>query len=97
GWFGIDSMDLTGVRSIAVNSRWQELPKGFDFEARLDAPDGKLLGKGALPAPIKGQQSGVAILRVEPVTDGKFHSIYFLYKGQEKIKGGVASVQFNAK
>ncbi|MEO5682455.1 MAG: ThuA domain-containing protein [Chitinophagaceae bacterium] len=97
GWFAVENIDLTGVRSIAVNSRWQNMPKGFDVEARLDAPDGKLLGKGSMPDPKKGQQSGAVILPVEPVADGKMHSIYFLYKGKEAIKGGVASVQFNAK
>ena len=34
---------------------FQGAPKtGFSFEARLDAPDGKMLGKGSLPAPQRG-------------------------------------------
>ena len=97
GSFGMENIDLTGVHSININSSWLEMPKGFSFEARLDAPDGKVLGKGSMPAPKKGVQSGVAKLAIEPVTDGKFHSIYFVYKGEDKIKGGVASVQFNGK
>ena len=97
GSFGMENIDLTGVHSININSSWLEMPKGFSFEARLDAPDGKVLGKGSMPAPKKGVQSGVAKLAIEPVTDGKFHSVYFVYKGEDKIKGGVASVQFNGK
>ncbi|MEP7278011.1 MAG: ThuA domain-containing protein [Bacteroidota bacterium] len=97
GWFGVENIDLTGVRSIAVSSRWQEEPKSLGFEARLDAPDGKLLGKGIMPAPKKGEQSGVTIVPVATVNDGKFHTIYLLYKADDKIKGGVASVQFNGK
>ena len=97
GWFGIDTIDLTGVKSINVNSRWQaEIPK-IAFEVRLDAPDGKLLGKGSMPASKKGQQTGAATIPIEGVTDKQLHTVYFLYNGQEKIKGGVVSVQFNGK
>lgn len=96
-WFGIDQIDLTGVKSVNVNNRWQDEGKPISFEARLDAPDGKLLGKGSMPAPKKGQQAGAVPITLEPVTDGQLHTIYFLYNSQEKIKGGVASVQFNGK
>ena len=39
-------------------------------------------------------------IAIEPVSDGKFHNIYFIYSPiskNEKIQSGVASVQFNAK
>ncbi|HTL09876.1 MAG TPA: PQQ-dependent sugar dehydrogenase, partial [Chitinophagaceae bacterium] len=93
-WFAFDNIDLTGVSSITVNSRWQDEGRKLDFEARLDAPDGKLLGKGSMAAPAKGIQMGDAVLPITPVTDGQLHSIYILYHGQDKIKGGVVAVQF---
>ena len=98
GWFELDSIDLTGVSSITLVSGWQKAPKeGFSFEARLDAPDGKVVGKGNMPAPQKNQQFGITRLPIDKVTDGKFHSIYFVYKSKEAIAGGVSSIQFNAK
>ncbi|HEX8277688.1 MAG TPA: Crp/Fnr family transcriptional regulator, partial [Segetibacter sp.] len=98
GWFAFENIDLTGVRSVNLTTGWQAPPKkGLNFEARLDAPDGKLLGKGSIPAPAKGQQFGIIRVPIQMVNDGKFHTIYFLYKGQEPISGGVMSVQFNPK
>lgn len=98
GWFALDQIDFTGVHSINLTCGWQALPlKGYSFEARLDAPDGKLLGKGTIPTPQKGQQFGIAHISIDAVTDGKFHSVYFVYKGTEKSEAGIMSVQFNAK
>ena len=48
GWFAVDSIDLTGVGSVNLMAGWQTPPEyGFDFEIRLDAPDGKSLGSAA--------------------------------------------------
>ncbi len=101
GWFAVDSIDLTGVKSVNIVTGWQEAPSfGFDFEARLDAPDGKLIGKGSIPAPPKGSQMGMAHLALETAADGKFHKIYFIYQSKDPkaaIQAGVAMLQFNAK
>lgn len=98
GWFEVGPLDLTGVGSINLTCGWQAAPqKGINMEARLDTPDGKLLGTGSSPAPKKGQQGGVINVPVLKVTDGKMHSIYFIYKAQEAIAGGIMSVQFNSK
>ena len=101
GWFALDSLDLHGVKSIQIMSGWRETPPvGFNFEVRLDAPDGTLLGKGKMPVPKEGQQMGITSVKVEPVTDGKFHDLYFLYtpeNTQEPIQAGVSGVQFNGK
>ena len=98
GWFALDSIDLTGVRSLNLISGWQAPPtKAFSFELRLDKPDGTLVGQGKLPAPPKGQQYGVLNIPLNAATDNNFHSLYFVYKGSEPISGGVVSAQFNAK
>jgi cytochrome c551/c552 len=99
GYFPSASVDLSGVHSINLACGWQAPPKGtVDFEARLDSPDGKVVGKGSV-APItkKGQLFGIAHVSISPVTDGNLHVVYFLYKAKEPISGGVVSLQFASK
>jgi cytochrome c len=99
GWVASDSVDLTGVRRIDLACGWQTPPKGsLDFEARLDSPDGKLLGKGAIsPVTNKGQQFGIASIPMSAVTDGAMHTVYILYAGKEPVSGGIQFIQFNSK
>ena len=98
GWFATAPVDLTGVGSINLTAGWQAAPeKGLDVEARLDAPDGKLLGSGTIPTPKKGQQGAVIHVPIEKVTDGKMHTVYFIYKAQGPVSGGIMSLQFNSK
>lgn len=101
GWFALENIDLTGVRAANVMVGWQQAPSAsLEFEVRLDAPAGKLLGKGKMPAPAKGQRTGTAQVRLNSVTDGKFHSVYFIYKpGKTKLENpaGVSAVKFLAQ
>ena len=99
GWLATDSVDLTGVRRLNLVCAWQAAPKGsLDFEARLDGPEGKVLGKGSMP-PVtkKGQQSGIASIPIEAVNDGAMHSVYLIYSAKEPLTGGVEFIQFNSK
>ena len=100
GWVELDNIDLTGVRSIQLNCGAQIAPKkSLNFEIRLDAPDGKLISKGSTTAPpVKGatMQTSIVKLPLEAVSDGKQHSIYIVYKPQEKLQGAIVSVQFLA-
>ena len=97
GWFALDNIDLTGVKSLLINSSWKAAPtKALAFEARLDEPDGKVLGSGSMPVAGKTQKGGVAKLPITTVADGKMHTIYILYKSQEKLQAGITSVQFSA-
>lgn len=98
GWLMLDKIDLTDIRSMAVATWWRGVPeKAFTFEARLDAPDGKLLGKGKFTPPKKGQMGGMINIPVEAVTDGKFHQVYFVYAADGGNQASVTSVQFNPK
>ena len=99
GYFPSDKVDLSGVHSINLTCGWQAAPKSaVDIEARLDSPDGKLLGKGTLaPGTKKGLTFGMMHVGITPVTDGNFHAVYFLYKAKEPISGGVVSLQFASK
>jgi len=95
GWFAMDQIDLTGVGATNIAMGWQTAPKaGVSFEVRLDAPGGKLLGKGVMPVPAKGQQGGILRVPIKAVADGKFHTVYFIYKAAETLQAGVVSVQF---
>jgi cytochrome c len=98
GWFATQPVDLTAVRSVNLTCGWQDAPAvGFSIEARLDAPDGKVVGTGSLSKPAKGQKGGLVHIPIQAVEDGKFHAVYFVYKSPVKISGGMMNVQFNAK
>ena len=100
GWFAIDNTDLTGIKSVNIVNGWQDAPAtGLDFEVRLDAPDGKLLGKGSMPVPQKGQRNGIAAVKVAEVKDRNLHKLYFIYKPKNQkgpILAAVSMLQFNA-
>jgi len=101
GWFMLEDIDLSGVKSINVISGWQEAPKAsFEYEVKLDAPDGAVVGKGSMPEPQKGQPTGVAVIKLQPVTDGQLHKVYINFKPQN-VKGSYQAaasvVQFSSK
>ena len=101
GWFALDSIDLTGVGSVNLMAGWQDAPKyGFDFEIRLDAPEGKSIGMGSLTAPANPkQQRSVIHVALQPVTDGAYHTLYVIAKPRagETAQAGIAFMQFNGK
>lgn len=101
GWFSVDSLDLTGVRVATIGTSWRQAPvSGLGIEVRLDAPDGKLLGKATLSPPQKDQRLSATRVYLEGVGDGKFHNLYFVYKPKEpnvKVSAGIGSIQFSAK
>ncbi|WP_018616059.1 ThuA domain-containing protein [Segetibacter koreensis] len=101
GWFAIDSVDLTSVKSANLTMGWQEAPKTpLDFEVRLDGNDGKVIGQGSLPTPKAGQKGAVAHINLQGASDGKFHSVYFIYKPKDTklpIQAGITSVQFSGQ
>ncbi len=99
GWFSISHTDLTNVGSIDIYIGSLVASKSdYPFEIRLDSPDGKVIGKGTVP---KAEGTSAALhVNIDPVTDGKFHDIYFVYqpgKWGAEVQSGVASVQFNGR
>jgi cytochrome c len=99
GWFALDEIDLTDVKSVSLAAGWQEGPKApVEFEVRLDAPDGKSVGKGTMAAAAKGQKGGIIKVPIQAVPDGKFHTLYFIYKpnsANSTMQSGISTVQFN--
>ncbi len=102
-WFAIDSLDLTGVKSAMITAGWQTPPTtGLDFEMRLDAPDGKLVGKGSMPKPAAGQQGGTIPIKMTEAVNNEAESVYFIYKpneGETEDSGTVAlmHVKFDSR
>jgi cytochrome c len=100
GWFEVDDIDLSGVKSINLSTFWQAAPSfGFNFDLRVDTPDGKVVGKGSMPTPAKDQKGGVVHLTVNPVTDGQMHKLFFIYKPIKpgSLTAGVTGISFGAK
>lgn len=101
GWFALADIDLTGVHSANIIAGWQTPPRyGYDFEVRLDAPDGKSIGKGSLIPPAGKAPGGMAHISLEAVSDGKMHTLYFVSKpsdGKESTQVYLSSVQFGTK
>jgi cytochrome c len=93
GWFVLEDIDLTGVKAAYISTSWRELPTdGLDFEMRLNAPDGKLLGKGSMPKPLKGESRSMVSIQLDSDTDVKAEEIYFVYipkSGDDKGPGTV--------
>ncbi len=103
GWFALENVDLKGVNSATLTAGWQEAPKtGLDFEMHLNAPDGKLLGKGSMHKPVAGQPGGTITFTLGKDTDVKADEIYFVYnpkEGEDRGSSPVAltNVRFDAK
>ncbi|MEJ7676391.1 MAG: c-type cytochrome [Segetibacter sp.] len=101
GWFAIDSIDLTDVKSANLVMGWQEAPKsGLDFEARLDGNNGKVIGSGSLPVPKAGLKTATAHINLQDAGDGKFHTVYFVYKPKDlkiPLQVGITAVQFSGQ
>ena len=98
GWFEIDSIDLTNVKSVNIMAGWQKPPTaGLNLEARLDTPEGKLLGQGSIPPPMANQKNAVIPVSLQPVSDGKFHKVYIVYKPKDKntpVQAALSGLQF---
>jgi len=101
GWFAMDNVDLAGVSSVTMVAGWQTPPKGqVTIEAHLDGTSGKLLGTGSIAAPTGATSGGAITIPIASVTDGKMHTIYFVYKPADvnaTMQAGIRSAQFNAR
>jgi hypothetical protein len=78
GWFAIDSIDMTGVTSIQISGALEKPSAAlYTLEIRLDSAGGRLIGKTSMR--ITDANSPVVEIKyaIVPVTDEKYHSIYF--------------------
>ncbi|HUH47475.1 MAG TPA: PQQ-dependent sugar dehydrogenase, partial [Arenibacter sp.] len=85
-WFVLPDMDLTGVAVADMAIVWQSAPDfGLDFEMRLNAPDGKLIGMGSMPVPKSGQQDGKVSIKLNEAINEKVGEVYFVFKPKAKV------------
>ena len=98
GWFQLNDIDLTGVKSISLNAGWRELPKiSYDFEARLNAPDGEVVAKGTMSKP-RNRQSNAKItlpLVAEISKQSTLYIIYAVEAGKEPAQVALMNATFN--
>jgi glucose/arabinose dehydrogenase/cytochrome c551/c552/type 1 glutamine amidotransferase len=95
GSFGLDSLDLTGIRNIQLLVFWEIKPQlNYRYEVRLDNAEGRKIGEGTFKSPSKENGEGIITIPISEVAHGKFHDIYIvsqssgtLDKGAVKLKG----------
>lgn len=88
GWFMLPNVDLTGVKSVNIMAVWQSAPNfGLDFEMRLGAPDGRLVGTGNMSVPKKGQQNGIVAIKLNEAINEKVGEVYFVLKPDASVIG----------
>ncbi|MEO6329429.1 MAG: ThuA domain-containing protein [Ginsengibacter sp.] len=83
GWFSVDSIDLSGVSGAALSFNYKNaILYGYDFEIRLDKPDGKVLGVASIP-PLPAREPVIVQslkFKWDAITDNKIHNLYLISK-----------------
>ena len=89
GWFALEDIDLTGIKTASIRAGWQAPPKvDLELELRLDSPEGKLLGKGRMPIAAQGANGGLIPIKLNTKVDLKAKEVYVVYKPAEEEKMG---------
>lgn len=107
GWFALEDIDLKGVKTATLIVGFQEKPDfPLDFELRLDAPDGKVIGKGSMLPQVNQVPGGFLSGMIPIVLDGSVDDIrakelYFVHKPDTSKPRGegfvaVTSVNFGS-
>ena len=84
GWFVLNDIDLKGVKTATLIAAFQEKPDyPIDFELRMNAPDGKVIGRGSLlpqfnPGP-QGSSIGMIPIVLDAPIDVKAEELYFVH------------------
>ena len=103
GWFVLDDIDLKGIKTAALIAGFQEKPDfPVDFELRLNAPDGEVIGKGSLMSQFRPGPQGAFIGTIPIVLNGpideKANELYFVHKpdpSKPRGEGFVAVMNVN--
>ncbi|WP_273567293.1 ThuA domain-containing protein [Maribacter halichondriae] len=104
GWFVLEDIDLKGVKAATLIVGFQEKPSApINFEVRLNAPDGQLIGKGGSVQQVNaspgGFQSGmIPIIFDVQMDDVKAEELYFVHKPdalQPRAEGVLAVTHVN--
>ncbi|PWS29476.1 Crp/Fnr family transcriptional regulator [Pedobacter yonginense] len=79
GHFSLNKIDLTKLSGFKFNFGNNS---NYEIEVRLDRLDGELLGKSESKSTVS----------IQPVTDGKFHTVYFIFKASSGEKPIIQSL-----
>ena len=106
GTFALSKIDLTGIQAVDLAAMWQKAPlSDYSFEVRLDSPTGKKVGSATLAAaslakPVDGVGGTTIRIKLQPVTNGKLHTLYFVSrasKADDPNSMVLQSAQFRTK
>ena len=102
--FAIPQIDLTDVTAIAITTGSQQpLKAGYKVVVKLDGADGTTIGEGTVgPKNSSGQgpfNSGSTSIKLNPITDGKYHDLYFVTEplGEDETSMALLSVEVKAE
>ena len=97
GYFSMNDIDLTGITEAAILIGWDKAPiNGYNFELRLDGPDGKIVGEAILKPGTKstmkmpgGRGEGIILKFKIAAGANKLHNLYVVTKpfGTGEING----------
>ncbi len=83
GWFELDAIDLTTINTITLAAGWKEAPQvAYNFEVRLNSPNGELIGNGSLSPQSKGSIGQVIAIPLLKKIKGK-NDIFILATVEE--------------
>ncbi|WP_153795860.1 ThuA domain-containing protein [Foetidibacter luteolus] len=106
GWFAMENIDLTSVQSATLNVAWTSQPvSAYTFELLLDGETGTKLGEfvfEGISTPLSSQKPSFKPVsaKLQPVTDGKLHTLYLVAKAKEANSPNdviLVSITFNNK
>jgi len=80
GWFAMEGLDMSGIRTINIATGWQEAPsKGIKLDVRIGSSGGPIIGTGEMAPPAKGAPGGMVPIKISKPQNGKIDKLYFTY------------------
>lgn len=104
GHFSFNQIDLTDITSLEIIAGSQEpLKKGYKLVVKLDSPEGTTIGETTIASGSSQNKppfnSIPVSVKINSVTDGKFHDVYILTEplGEDETTMAFLSIQVKAE
>lgn len=99
GWFAMDDIQVSGIKSLSLAAGWQVAPTiSYTFEVHEGSLDGPLLGKTTMAAPGEGSESGMITIPFSGKSNGGLKTIYVTYtteEGKDPMTIALSNATFN--
>ncbi len=99
GWFSIDGIDMSTIKSVSLAAGWRAAPKiSFDFEVHDGSPDGPLLGKATMAPQKDGTETGTVNIPITGKSSGGAKTVYVTFameEGKDPATIALTGVTFN--